>query len=407
MSIQISSCFDSGAIDVIDASRPDDVRLKIRADSAADFAQWFHFRVSGVRDVACRYTFENASASAYPEGWDGYQVAASYDSINWFRIAETRYDGKVLSFRHTADADTVWFAYFEPYGEARHHAFLGQISVSGEATLTDVGLTCQGRPLTVVTIGGASEAGADVLKTTKAATSVADQAPGAKQRIWVIARQHPGETMAEWFVEGMIRRLLGMGEWAGDPVARRLRERAVIRLVPNMNPDGAALGNLRTNAAGANLNREWMTPTQARSPEVLAIRDEIEKTGVDMFFDIHGDEVLPYNFVAGSEMLPDFDAAQLRTQDAFIAHFKVASPDFQDVHGYPSGRYQEDALTLASKYIAHRHGCLSLTLEMPFKDNANQPDAKVGWNGARSAALGAAMCQALLQQIEQGASSAA
>lgn len=28
-----------------------------------------------------------------------------------------------------------------------------------------------------------------------------------KKKIWVIARQHPGETMAEWFAEGMLGRL--------------------------------------------------------------------------------------------------------------------------------------------------------------------------------------------------------
>jgi murein tripeptide amidase MpaA len=29
--------------------------------------------------------------------------------------------------------------------------------------------------------------------------------PGANKRaLWVIARQHPGETMAEWFVDGML-----------------------------------------------------------------------------------------------------------------------------------------------------------------------------------------------------------
>ena len=37
-----------------------------------------------------------------------------------------------------------------------------------------------------------------------------------------------------------------------------------------MNPDGSVLGNLRTNAAGANLNREWLQPLE-RSPEVLAV----------------------------------------------------------------------------------------------------------------------------------------
>ncbi len=166
-----------------------------------------------------------------------------------------------------------------------------------------------------------------------------------------------------------------------------------------MNPDGSVHGNLRTNAAGANLNREWMEPDAERSPEVLVVRDAIHAIGCDLFFDIHGDEDLPYVFAAGSEMLPGFTEQQRVEQSAFIDSCKRASPDFQDEHGYPPGKYREDALKLASKYIGHRFGCLSLTLEMPFKDNANLPDEHIGWNGARSASLGAAMLGAILEHV--------
>ena len=38
--------------------------------------------------------------------------------------------------------------------------------------------------------------------------------------------------------------------------------------MPNVNPDGSIRGHLRTNATGANLNREWQDPTLERSPEV-------------------------------------------------------------------------------------------------------------------------------------------
>lgn len=41
--------------------------------------------------------------------------------------------------------------------------------------------------------------------------------------------------------------------------------------MPNMNPDGSIRGHLRTNAKGANLNREWKEPTEERSPEVQPI----------------------------------------------------------------------------------------------------------------------------------------
>ncbi len=63
----------------------------------------------------------------------------------------------------------------------------------------------------------------------------------------------------------------------------------------NMNPDGSARGHLRTNAVGSNLNREWATPSTEFSPEVLCVRNEMEKQGVDYCLDVHGDEGHPYN----------------------------------------------------------------------------------------------------------------
>jgi len=383
MSISITSQFDAGAIDVLSTDDPVAIRLRVRPDSHADFAQWFYFRVSGVRDEPLTMTFENAADCAFADGWRDYRAVASYDRINWFRVP-TRYDGRVLTIEHTPDFDAVYYAYFEPYSEERHAGFLGAVQQMPHATLTEIGRTVQGRPMSLVTLGLSDDA---------------QQPAKPKKNVWIIARQHPGETMAEWFVEGLIKRLAGWGDWAGDPVARLIFDHAVFHIVPNMNPDGSALGNLRTNAAGANLNREWMEPDAARSPEVLAVRNAIHALGCDLFFDIHGDEALPYVFVAGSEMLPGFTEKQAQEQKAFIECFKQASPDFQDVYGYEASKYQTDALKLASKYVGNEFGCLSLTLEMPFKDNANLPDERVGWNGERSAALGASMLQAILRHL--------
>lgn len=377
--LSITSNFDAGAVEVVSASSADDIRLRIRGDNRSEFAQWFYFRLSGVRDERCVMRFENAAACAYPEGWRDYSAVASYDRVHWFRVP-TSYDGQTLTIEHTPEFDTVYYAYFEPYSEARHDDFLGAAQQMPQASLVELGRTLEGRPLSMLVLG-------------------ASESATPKRNVWVIARQHPGETMAEWFVEGMVNRLLGWGDWAGDPVARTLLEHANFYIVPNMNPDGSAHGNLRTNGAGTNLNREWMEPSAERSPEVLAVRDAMHVIGCDLFFDIHGDKALPYVFVAGSEMLPSFTEQQRREQAAFIAAFKQASPDFQDVHGYAPSKYKEDALKLASKYVGHEFGCLSLTLEMPFKDNADLPDETVGWNGERSAVLGAAMLQPILQHL--------
>ena len=105
---------------------------------------------------------------------------------------------------------------------------------------------------------------------------------------------------------------------------------------------------------------------------------------------------MPYVFVDGGERLPGFSAKQADLQRAFIAAFKTASPDFQDVHGYASDKDTKVNLALASKYVGHTYGCLALTLELPFKDNANLPDPETGWSGARSIELGGAVLEPLL-----------
>ena len=369
----ISCNFDSGAIEIVSGRCNEtaaDFTLRIRKDTHADFRQWFHFRLSGARGLACTLTFENAGACTYPNGWSNYRAVASYDRTSWFRVP-TAYEGGVMTVRHTPERDAVWYAYFEPYSLETHQALIGRAGGAPLARVERLGASVQGRDLDLV---------------------IAGTPHPSRKSIWIIARQHPGESMAEWFVEGLIGRLLERA----DPVARRLTEGAVVHIVPNMNPDGAVRGNLRTNAAGANLNREWMSPSLESSPEVFVVRERLRETGVHAFLDIHGDEVLPYVFVAGGEMLPGFTPEQAEAQKAFVADFKRASPDFQDVHGYGAGKYREDALKLASKWVGHTFGCLSLTLEMPFKDNADLPDPEFGWSGARSRMLGAAIVEPLL-----------
>jgi murein tripeptide amidase MpaA len=372
MSLKISSQFDAGAIDVVRATSAGAIDLNIRKDTHADITQWFYFRLQGAHGQACKIRFLNAGASAYPEGWNGYQACASYDRLTWFRVP-TSFDGEVMTIAHTPEHDSVYYAYFEPYSWERHLQLLDRAQASKHVRMLDLGSTVDGRDMNVLVLGK----------------------PEAAKKVWVIARQHPGETMAEWFVDGMLDALLD----PANPFGRTLLKEAVFYVVPNMNPDGSARGNLRTNAAGANLNREWLAPTLERSPEVFLVKNKMHETGCDLFLDVHGDEGLPYVFVAGSEALPNFTDAQAAEQKRFSDDFKIASPDFQDVHGYPSAPYTEEVLTMASPHVTHAFGCLSLTLELPFKDNANDPDEQTGWDGARSARLGQAVLQPILQSL--------
>ena len=378
--MHISTAFDSGAIEVVSLANPSDIQLNIRRDNAAEFAQWFHFRLQGAKGLPVVLRFLNAGQCAYPRGWAGYRVVASYDRQHWFRI-DTDFDGTVMTARITPETQSVYFAYFEPYSYERHLDLIGSAAESEHVDMQHLGLTLDGRDMSLLRITDAYSS-----------TSIAQ-----KKKIWLIARQHPGETMAEWFVEGFLERLLD----GDDPVSRVLLAKCIFHVVPNMNPDGTVRGNLRTNAAGANLNREWQTPSLDKSPEVFCVREAMQQTGVDLCLDAHGDEALPYNFVVGSEGNPGYSARVQGLEDGFKAAWVATCPDFQVEQGYGKSKPGEANPTLATNWIAQHFDCLAHTIEMPFKDNANLPDAVTGWSGERSRKLGASVLLPILAVVDR------
>lgn len=360
--MKITCNFDSGNIDVISAERIDDIRLAIRKDNMSEFYQWFHFRLHSDSFEPHTIRLTNVNTSAYPKGWADYKAVASYDRETWFRV-DTAFDGEHLVITHYPEAESCYFAYFAPYSYERHLDLLGQAQATGLAQLVDLGNTIDGRDMSLLVIGEPAD---------------------GKKKIWVTARQHPGETMAEWFVEGLLDRLLDQD----DGVARQLLSKAVFYVVPNMNPDGSVRGHLRTNAVGVNLNREWQTPTLEKSPEVYLVRQKMLETGVDMFLDIHGDENLPYNFVAGAEGVPSYNAKMAQLETLFKQTLLAVTPEFQTEYGYELDAPGEANLTIASTWVAEQFECLAYTFEMPFKDNANLPDEQFGWSDVRSKKLG-------------------
>jgi murein tripeptide amidase MpaA len=378
--LHISSAFDAGAIEVLSLADPKDIQLNIRRDNASEFAQWFHFSLQGAAGLAVTLRFLNAGQCAYPKGWQDYRVVASYDRQSWFRI-DTRFDGQEMALDITPETQCIYFAYFEPYSFERHLDLIGRAGASKHVEVQHLGQTLDGRDMTLLR-----------LTDCDSATPLAQ-----KKKIWLIARQHPGEAMAEWFVDGFLARLLD----GADPVARVLLAKCVFYVVPNMNPDGALRGNLRTNAAGANLNREWQAPTLEKSPEVFLVRQKMLATGVDLNLDAHGDEGLAYNFCVGTEGNPGYTPRLEALENTFKAAWVATCPDFQTEHGYGRTKAGEANLTLATNWVGQNFDCLAFTIEMPFKDNADLPDQRVGWNGERSRKLGASVLLPILAVVDQ------
>ena len=364
--VRIDSDFHGGSIEVLDASDPANIRLALQADEGTSFRQWFCFRVTGGEGVPCRFVIENAGDAAFPDAFESYRACSSSepdDEHSWVRVPTSLEEG-ALVIEDTPDEDEVLYAYFAPYSE-RRHALLIEAAAAG-AEVEILGQSVEGRDITLLVFGEETE---------------------GRARVWITARQHPGETMAEWFAEGLVQRLLEDDE--DDAILQDLRDRATIYVVPCMCPDGAARGQHRFNAKGMNLNRAWQSPTEEESPEVLCVRKRMEQTGVDVFLDIHGDERLPFCFAVGCEGNPSYDDRIDALEDLFMESLIGFDEDFQRQEGYENDAPGEGDLTSASNWVGETFGCLSLTIEMPFTENANLPDDRRGWSPTESKDLGA------------------
>ena len=349
---------DGGNIEVVATDDPIALRLRLRDDIAAPFRQYFCARVAA-RPGKIGIALEGLGDSSYPAGWQEYRPCVSTDGETWARVPAT-YEQGTLRFEADAPHGVLYVAYFAPYGAARAQRFTATCAAAPLATHAPLGLSAQGQPIERITVGA------------------------GERTLWVIARQHPGETMGSWWMEGFLPKLLD----EGDAEAAALREAATLHVVPMMNPDGVAAGNLRTNGVGTDLNRAWAEPSAEGSPEVLAVRRAMEETGCDLFLDVHGDEAIANNFIAGAKGIPGWTDRLEGLQDRFERTLMDITPDFQMEEGYPIPAPGRANPKIATNWVAQHFDCLAMTLEMPFKDAKVNPKPDEGWSPPRCAQLG-------------------
>ena len=108
-----------------------------------------------------------------------------------------------------------------------------------------------------------------------------------RKAVVIIGRQHPGETVGSYVVQGCMDFLMGNSD-----EAKKLRELYLIKIVPMMNPDGVLVGNSRTSFAGCDLNRRWGKPNEIIHPEIFNTKQMITKLAtqrnIAFVIDCHG-----------------------------------------------------------------------------------------------------------------------
>ena len=116
-----------------------------------------------------------------------------------------------------------------------------------------------------------------------------------------IARQHPGEAVGSWMMEGLINQLS----------ERKGLDYITWVVVPMVNTDGVILGNNRTGVLGHDFNRNWaademsLTKNSKLFPEIFSIVTLVKslkrkyQRKVKLFIDLHGHSSQPNVFTYG------------------------------------------------------------------------------------------------------------
>ena len=168
----------------------------------------------------------------------------------------------------------------------------------------------------------------------------------------IIARQHPGETLSSFFVEGIITELLENKQ--------KYTEKNCYIIFPIVNTGGVKNGNHRlTN--GVDYNRSWDLENAPK--EIKYIKNEMKNINLQLFIDVHCDEITPQDYlrtnkkmeqkeIAGIQVLEDMGKLR-RFARALIKQHKIIKLSKQT----------------AREYVSQKYKCENMLIEMSLKES--------------------------------------
>jgi hypothetical protein len=267
--------------------------------------------------------------------------------------------------------DSLEFAFCYPYS-------LGEMEVTRAAgngywSLDEIGVTAAGRRLPRLTNGYGRPG---------------DRTPG----VYLLARQHAGETPGSWVLDGLLRSAVD----TVDPDSLRLW------IVPLANLDGVLDGDYGKDPFPHDLNRAWTTPPMRH--EVLVMGGDMQRWSArcrpSLAVDLHAPGATEadgaYFFLPRAEAPEDQLAACRRATDAVIAALPPELVHQEPVRqpGYPS---RWDANGTVGNYVWERLGVPALSMETPYASSRGHLLTRSEYRR-----LGAALLQGICALIGKG-----
>jgi len=270
--LTVSTDFDSGSLGpwTVDGDTVTASLATVTIVNTGDvYAYWMQVELAGA--LARTVVFEIQGVDGNPffgEHPEENQVVYSCDGSSWARITDHSYSPLASGthrFAWTFDCDTPRIATFFPYPWEPLDHWTRTTGKDPRASLTVLGQSTQGR---------------DILELRITNPAVPDR---DKPTVFILGRQHAGETAGSHQLTGLVDFLL-----SGEPEAQPLLDGLVWRVVPMLNPDGVYLGHSRATSLLRDPNADWANDS---SVEVAIVRAHLlalaADPGLDMVLDWH------------------------------------------------------------------------------------------------------------------------
>ena len=263
----ISTNFDAGNIIKKRCETINDINiytLQIKKDPYPKFTRkkyqnWYYFQVNNVKGKKCKFIIENLVN--IDNDWKGHKVVYTYDHKCFYRHSTTLNEKQnYITWNFTPKKNKIWFSYYIPYSRKRVYDLNHKLSKRKNVNKIILGKSSLNNKIELLRFG-----------------------KGLKH-IFMIARQHPGETIGSWMLEGFLKSLFSTSFKKQTNI---LFNKFTFHIISMVNPDGVQLGHWYTQKHGHNCNREWVKKT---CPEVKMIYKYMKQYKGCLYFDFHGDE---------------------------------------------------------------------------------------------------------------------
>ncbi len=207
-------------------------------NSPINDSPWYAFRVKSKQVKLVKF------AISYNGGSQRYLPKVSHDGISW-QILDYKVERGVLEFSLEVGPEATFVAGQELVTNADYVHWMDKLASVPSIRHVALGLSTKSRSIGALEVKGQGN-----------------------EWLVILGRQHPPEVTGALALFPFVEALL-----TSSPLQRQFSDRFNLLVIPNLNPDGVALGYWRHNANGVDLNRDWK---EFRQVEPRLVRNKLK-----------------------------------------------------------------------------------------------------------------------------------